>query len=211
MRHIRRLAVLAAVLALLVALTSCAGPTPTTMLGHPRVLVEMADGNTMTFELYPEFAPATVANFLDLVDRKFYDGLTFHRVIEGSLIQGGDPKGDGTGGSEKSVKGEFPANGFKQNTLSHTFGTISMARSTNKNSATCQFFIMAGKYGASQLDGQYAAFGRLTDGSSTLLAIAAKPVVLNPGSGETSKPVDAIVIARITRLPDAEGTPTAAP
>jgi peptidyl-prolyl cis-trans isomerase B (cyclophilin B) len=211
MSHVRRFAVLAAVLSLLVALAACAGTTPTPIPGHPRVLIEMSDGNTMTFELYPEFAPATVANFLDLVDRKFYDGLTFHRVIAGSLIQGGDPNGDGTGGSGKTVHGEFPANGFKQNTLSHTFGTISMARSKGSNSATCQFFVMAGKYGASQLDGQYAAFGRLTDGSSTLLALAAKPVELNAGSGETSKPVDPIVIAHITRLPDVEGTPTVAP
>jgi peptidylprolyl isomerase/peptidyl-prolyl cis-trans isomerase B (cyclophilin B) len=211
MRHVRRLAVLAAVLALVVALTSCAGSTPTPIPGHPRVLIEMADGKTMTFELYPEFAPATVANFLDLVDRKFYDGLTFHRIIKDSLIQGGDPNGDGTGGSGKTIKGEFSANGFKQNTLSHTFGTISMARTKNFNSATCQFFIMAGKYGSSSLDGQYAAFGRLVDGSSDLLALAARPVELNTASGETSQPVEPVVIAHITRLPDAEGTTTPAP
>ncbi len=210
MRHVRRLAVLAAVLALLVALTSCAASTPTPIPGHPRVLIEMADGKTMTFELYPEYAPETVANFLALVDAKFYDGLTFHRVIKGSLIQGGDPKGDGTGNSDKTIKGEFTANGFKQNTLSHTFGTISMARSKSNNSASCQFFIMAGD-GSTSLDGQYAAFGRLTDGSSDLLAIAAKPVELNATTGETSQPVDAIVIAHITRIADAEGTPTPAP
>ncbi len=209
MRHVRRLAVLAAVFALTVALAACAGTAPTPIPGHPRVLIEMADGKTMTFELYPEYAPATVANFLDLVDRKFYDGLTFHRILKASLIQGGDPKGDGTGGSGTTIRGEFSANGFKQNTLSHTFGTISMARGSGYNSASSQFFIMTAD-GSKSLDGKYAAFGRLIEGTSDLLAIAAKPVELNDATGETSKPVDMVTIAHVTRLADAEGTPTPA-
>ena len=131
-----------------------------------KVLVTMENGNTFTIETAPKYAPETVKNFLTLVESGFYNGLTFHRVIDGFMAQGGDPKGDGTGGSEKTIKGEFSANGFKNNTLSHTRGVISMARSNNPDSASSQFFICYDD--ASFLDGQYAAFGKVVDGMETV-------------------------------------------
>lgn len=165
---------------------------------NPRVQIEMEDGSKMVFELYPEFAPETVQNFVDLSKAGFYDGLTFHRIIEGFMIQGGDPSGDGTGGSEKNIKGEFAENGFPQNTLKHTKGTISMARSGDPNSARSQFFIMDGD--GSFLDGKYAAFGRLIEGEATLEKIADTPVELNPYSGEVSSPTEDVVIKSVTVL-----------
>lgn len=131
-----------------------------------KVLVTMENGNTFTIETAPKYAPETVKNFLTLVESGFYNGLTFHRVIDNFMAQGGDPKGDGTGGSEKTIKGEFSANGFKNNTLSHTRGVISMARSNNPDSASSQFFICYDD--ASFLDGQYAAFGKVVDGMETV-------------------------------------------
>lgn len=111
--------------------------------------------------LYPDYAPITVANFQKLVKEGFYNGLTFHRVIEGFMAQGGDPNGDGTGGSEESIKGEFSANGVTTNTLSHQRGVVSMARSMDYNSASSQFFICYGD--CSTLDGNYAAFGKIDE------------------------------------------------
>jgi peptidylprolyl isomerase/peptidyl-prolyl cis-trans isomerase B (cyclophilin B) len=122
----------------------------------------MQDGSKMVFELYPEYAPATVENFISLAQSGFYNGLKFHRIMKGFMIQGGDPEGNGTGGSGKTIKGEFSANGFAQNTLKHTKGVISMARSSSYNSASSQFFIMHGEN--AYLDGKYAAFGKLIDG-----------------------------------------------
>ena len=122
------------------------------------VIIEMENGGKIKLELYPEIAPITVANFEALVKEGFYDGLTFHRVIPGFMIQGGDPLGNGMGGSENKIKGEFSANGVK-NDLKHTRGVISMARSMNPNSASSQFFIMHAD--APHLDGSYAAFGKV--------------------------------------------------
>ncbi|MBQ3425377.1 MAG: peptidylprolyl isomerase [Clostridia bacterium] len=127
----------------------------------PIATIEMANGDVMTLELYPETAPNTVANFVELANAGFYDGLIFHRVIPGFMIQGGDPQGMGYGGPGYAIKGEFAANGF-QNDLSHTRGVISMARSQAPDSAGSQFFIMHADYPA--LDGQYAAFGRVIEG-----------------------------------------------
>lgn len=121
-------------------------------------------------ELYPEIAPVTVRNFVYLVKSGFYNGLTFHRVIDGFMIQGGDPDGNGTGGSEYSIYGEFSANGFEGNTLNHEVGVISMARSNDNNSASSQFFICDAD--ASHLDGQYAGFGKVTKGIDVVHAIA---------------------------------------
>ena len=115
----------------------------------------------MTGELYPEIAPISCENFEKLANSNFYDGLIFHRVIPGFMIQGGDPKGNGTGGSGKNIKGEFSSNGI-QNTLSHVRGVLSMARANDPNSASSQFFIM--HEDALYLDGQYAAFGAVTEG-----------------------------------------------
>ena len=129
----------------------------------PNVTITMETGEEIHLELYPAVAPHTVANFVSLAEDGFYDGLIFHRVIPGFMIQGGDPKGNGTGGPGHTIKGEFNANGVK-NDLKHTRGVLSMARSAMPDSAGSQFFIMHSDY--SSLDGQYAAFGRVTDEAS---------------------------------------------
>ena len=143
------------------------------MRKNPIVTIEMEDGGVIKAELYPEIAPNTVANFVNLVESGFYDGLIFHRVIPGFMIQGGDPQGTGMGGPGYTIKGEFARNGFKQNTLKHTRGVLSMARSMMPNSAGSQFFIMHAN--APHLDGDYAAFGRVTEGMDVVDAIAATP------------------------------------
>jgi peptidyl-prolyl cis-trans isomerase B (cyclophilin B) len=134
------------------------------------IQIEMENGDLIKLALYSEIAPKTVANFEKLVSEGFYDGLCFHRVISGFMIQGGDPLGNGTGGSKENIAGEFKSNGHN-NTLSHTRGVISMARSQALNSASSQFFIMHadGKF----LDGQYAAFGMVTEGMDIVDKIAA--------------------------------------
>lgn len=129
----------------------------------------MENGSTMKAELYPEIAPKTVENFVELIQKKFYDGLIFHRVIAGFMIQGGDPEGTGMGGPGYTITGEFSGNGFK-NDLKHSRGVLSMARAMDPNSAGSQFFIM--HQDAPHLDGQYAAFGKLTEGFETLDQIA---------------------------------------
>ena len=136
------------------------------------VRIEMENGGIIELELYPEIAPITVANFEKLVTAGFYDGLIFHRVIPGFMIQGGDPMGNGMGGSDENIKGEFLMNGIK-NDLSHTRGVISMARSSNPNSASSQFFIMHAD--GTFLDGQYAAFGKVTKGIEVVDEIAETP------------------------------------
>jgi len=125
------------------------------------VKFEMENGDVMKGELYPEIAPETVKNFVDLVKKGFYDGLTFHRVIPGFMIQGGCPQGTGTGGPGHTIKGEFAKNGFENN-LKHDRGVLSMARSMSLDSGGSQFFIMAAT--SSHLDGQYASFGKITEG-----------------------------------------------
>ncbi len=136
------------------------------------VKIEMEDGGIMRGELYPEVAPKTVENFIKLVEDGFYDGLIFHRVIPGFMIQGGCPKGDGTGGPGWTIEGEFTLNGFK-NGLKHERGVLSMARTMIPNSAGSQFFIMVRD--ASHLDGQYAAFGKITEGMDVADQIVAAP------------------------------------
>ena len=137
---------------------------------NPVAIIEMENGGVITVELYPDVAPNTAANFIELANAGFYDGVIFHRVIAGFMIQGGDPTGTGMGGPGYSIKGEFEANGFK-NDLSHTRGVISMARAQNPDSAGSQFFIMHAD--APYLDGQYAAFGAVTEGMDVVDAIAA--------------------------------------
>ena len=136
----------------------------------PIVTITMKDGGVIKAELYPDKAPNTVNNFISLVKHKFYDGLTFHRVIEGFMIQGGDPAGNGTGGPGYSIAGEFRMNGFAQNDIKHLRGVLSMARSMMPDSAGSQFFIM--HENASHLDGQYAAFGKVTEGMDVVDRIA---------------------------------------
>lgn len=153
------------------------------------IIIEMENGKQMKLELYPEKAPLTVENFEKLVSEGFYDGLTFHRVISGFMIQGGDPKGDGTGGPEHNIKGEFAANGFPQNDIRHTRGVISMARAMSPDSAGSQFFIMHAD--APHLDGSYAAFGKVIEGLEVIDEIAGSNVDWN------DKPLTPVVIKKI--------------
>ena len=140
------------------------------MAQNPIITITMEDGGVMKAELYPEYAPNTVSNFLSLAASGFYNGLIFHRVIPGFMIQGGDPEGSGMGGPGYSIKGEFRRNGFKANTLKHTAGVLSMARAMNPNSAGSQFFIM--HKNAPHLDGDYAAFGKVIEGMDVVDRIA---------------------------------------
>ena len=137
---------------------------------NPIVTIEMENGGIIKAELYPETAPNSVNNFISLVNKGFYDGIIFHRVIAGFMIQGGDPRGIGIGGPGYSIRGEFESNGFK-NDLKHSRGILSMARAMDPNSAGSQFFIM--HEDAPHLDGQYAAFGKVIEGMDVVDAIAA--------------------------------------
>lgn len=187
---------------------------------HPIATIEIRDRGTITVELYPEYAPNTVSNFIALAKSGFYNGLTFHRTIPDFMIQGGDPNGDGTGGAKLSnigessedaysIKGEFILNGYTKNTLKHERGVISMARSdyssipslTKKgyNSASSQFFIMTETNNS--LDGQYAAFGKVTDGMTIVEDISNLEVETretNDTEKKADKPLDPPVIEKIT-------------
>ncbi len=159
------------------------------------VQIDVANYGTITAELYGETAPITVENFLKLVNEGFYDGLTFHRIISGFMIQGGDPNGNGTGGSDQNIKGEFAANGV-ENPISHTRGVLSMARSNDPDSASSQFFIMHAD--ADYLDGQYAAFGKVLSGIEVVDAICeSTPVTDNNG---TVEPANQPVITSIKQI-----------
>ena len=158
---------------------------------NPQVQIDMGALGLITLELFPNVAPITVKNFLDLVESSFYDGLIFHRVIKGFMIQGGDPQGTGMGGSKTTIKGEFKQNGI-DNPLEHTRGVISMARAFNPNSASSQFFIM--HKDANYLDGAYAAFGAVTEGLDVVDKIA------NVKTNHSDKPLEAITIKSIKRI-----------
>ena len=162
--------------ALCLALTAC-GQTPADAsasaaepIGKYTAVIDIADYGAITLELDGDSAPLTVANFVKLAKDGFYDGLTFHRIMDGFMMQGGDPNGNGTGGSDETIPGEFSANGC-DNPISHTRGTISMARAQDPNSASSQFFICQAD--STFLDGSYAAFGRVTDGMDVVDAICA--------------------------------------
>lgn len=155
---------------------------------HPVATIAVKDYGVIVVELYQDIAPNTVANFISLAKEGFYNGLTFHRVINGFMIQGGDPDGNGTGGPGYSIKGEFTANGFENN-LSHVPGVISMARATPYDSAGSQFFICTAD--CTGLDGKYASFGKVTSGLDVAYEIAKQ------GSNSNSTPDEPIVIERI--------------
>ena len=138
-------------------------------MANPIITIQMKDGGVMKAELYPEIAPETVQNFVELASKGFYNGLIFHRVIPGFMIQGGDPQGTGMGGPGYTIKGEFTANGFR-NDLKHARGVLSMARAMDPNSAGSQFFIM--HEDSPHLDGQYAAFGKVIEGIEVVDKIA---------------------------------------
>lgn len=152
----------------LAALAEVEGTEAEREAGLPVFVITMADGQTMRGELYPEAAPQSVGNFIDLANSGYYDGVTFHRVVPGFVIQGGDPTGTGSGYSGWRIMGEFASNGV-QNDIKHEVGVLSMARAQDYNSGSSQFFIVTGE--ASFLDGEYAAFGRVTEGMETALAI----------------------------------------
>ncbi len=159
-----------------------------------KVKFTMQNGGSFIIELYPEYAPETCENFLTLVSEGFYDGLTFHRVIDDFMAQGGDPEGTGLGGSGKEIKGEFARNGFKQNTLSHTRGVVSMARSpVSYDSASSQFFICY--VDSTYLDGDYAAFGKVIEGMEVVDAFLDIERELD-SSGYYSVPKTPIVIEK---------------
>ncbi|WP_334309106.1 peptidylprolyl isomerase [Zhenhengia yiwuensis] len=161
--------------------------------------MSIKDYGTVTLELYPEKAPNTVNNFVTLANSGFYDGLTFHRIIEGFMIQGGDPEGIGTGGPGYSIPGEFASNGYTENDLKHTKGVISMARSQSPDSAGSQFFIMSAD--SPHLDDQYAAFGEVTSGIEIIEAI--EKVATN----SMDKPLENVVIESITVDTNGETVP----
>lgn len=174
----------------------------------PVAVIKVRDFGTIEAELYPDKAPNTVNNFIELANSGFYDGLTFHRIVQGFMNQGGDPDGNGTGGPGYSIKGEFAANGYKQNDLKHTTGVLSMARTNKPDSAGSQFFIMAAD--SPNLDGQYAAFGKVINGLEVVEAINNTQVEINKNTGEKSTPVIPVVIEEIrvdtkgVEYPDAE-------
>jgi len=159
------------------------------MSSNPIVTIEMEDGGVMKAELYPEIAPNTVRNFISLASKGFYDGLIFHRVIPGFMIQGGDPQGTGMGGPGYSIKGEFRANGFPNN-LKHERGVMSMARTMFPDSAGSQFFIMVED--SPHLDGQYAAFGRVIEG----MEVADK--VVSAKTDRNDRPIEAQRMKKVT-------------
>ncbi len=176
----------------LLFLTGCSSDEETlTGKHHAEIIVQ--DYGTIKVELDADQAPITVQNFIDLANSGFYDGLTFHRIIEGFMIQGGDPNGDGTGGSGHTIRGEFTQNGIN-NTLSHTRGAISMARSSAMNSASSQFFIV--HEDSTYLDGSYAVFGYVTEGMDVVDAIATS--VTAEDSNDTVAKENQPVIEKIT-------------
>lgn len=180
---------------LLFSLAGCSGGSTE----HSYVKVTMETGDSFIIELMPEYAPKTVENFLSLVESGFYDGLTFHRIFPGFMAQAGDPKGDGTGGSDKEIKGEFSANGYTKNTLSHDRGVVSMARSNDYDSASSQFFIcyeMTAQQ-KSALDGNYAAFGKVIEGMETVDALAEVERVYSVSDGDFTTPVDPPVMEKV--------------
>ena len=161
-----------------------------------KVKFEIENGGTFVMELYPKYAPKTVANFCDLVNEGFYNGLTFHRVIPGFIVQSGDPTGLGTGGSDEKIEGEFKSNEYEKNTLKHEKGTVSMARTEDPDSATSQFFICLEE--DSSLDGQYAAFGKVVYGMDTVDEIG------EATTDEKDKPLVDIVIKKATIISNEE-------
>ena len=180
----KHITALAAALLLCLSLAACGSPAQSggsasggsgaasaaEPIGKYTAVIDIRDYGTVTLELDGDSAPITVANFVKLAKDGFYDGLTFHRIMDGFMMQGGDPKGNGTGGSEENITGEFAGNGI-ENPISHTRGTISMARAQDPNSASSQFFICQAD--STFLDGSYAAFGRVTDGMDVVDAICA--------------------------------------
>lgn len=210
MKKIKKIVISVLALVMTLAMVGCgssnvetgdnnSGDSSTTQVERPENLpiatIKVKDFGTIEAELYPDKAPNTVNNFIELANSGFYDGLNFHRVVKGFMNQGGDPKGDGTGGPGYSIKGEFSGNGYEANDLKHTSGVLSMARAQNPDSAGSQFFIMAGD--SPSLDGQYAAFGKVINGLDVVEAINNSEVEKNKSTGEKSTPVTPIIIEEV--------------
>ena len=159
---------------------------------NPVVTITMADGRVMKAELYPDKAPNTVNNFISLASKGFYNGLTFHRVIPGFMIQGGCPEGTGMGGPGYEIDGEFSANGFRQNDLVHETGVLSMARTMAPNSAGSQFFILGAP--APHLDGQYAAFGKVLEGAEVAIDISRVPRDMRTDQPKTPVVIESVQV-----------------
>lgn len=188
--------ILAAALAVCVFAACSKDDNTSGSAGKHHVEIEVQDYGTIAVELDGDAAPITVQNFMDLANDGFYDGLTFHRIIAGFMMQGGDPNGNGTGGSENTIKGEFSSNGV-ENTLSHTRGAISMARSQNPDSASSQFFICHAD--SNFLDGQYACFGYVTDGMDVVDAVCE---TAQPTDGNGTIPADQQPVITAIRVID---------
>ena len=196
----------AALAAAMLMMTGCGSSGSSDSKKNETTTAAGQSGNTIIITLYPDKAPITCANFEKLVKSGFYDGLTFHRVIDGFMAQGGDPEGTGMGGSKETIKGEFAANGV-ENPTSHQRGVISMARAQDPDSASSQFFICyTGNY-TSSLDGFYAAFGNVTEGMEVVDDFTKVP--RKQGSdGEMSSPVDPIIMEKVEMIdPDENGAP----
>lgn len=162
---------------------------------NPIVTMTFQDYGTIKIELYPEKAPNTVANFVTLIQKGFYDGLTIHRIVPGFVIQGGDPSGDGTGGPGYTIRGEFKNNGFPDNDITHDRGVISMARSSDPNSAGSQFFIVLDDSAKMSLDNLYAGFGKVIEGMDIVDNIVKNAKIKDPNSGSLKKN---ITISKVT-------------
>ena len=165
------------ILCMILCIAGCTKTPEPQLTEKVNVKVEMEDGSYFVIEVCPEYAPVTATNFVDLVNSGFYNGLNFHRIVPGFVIQGGCPDGNGMGGSGKNIQGEFLSNGFEGNTLSHTKGVVSMARADDPNSASSQFFICLND--ATHLDGDYAAFGKVIEGMETVEAISKERTDMN--------------------------------
>lgn len=164
---------------------------------NPIVTMDIKNYGTIKIELYPKYAPNTVANFVNLIENKFYDGLTFHRLVKGFVLQGGDPNGNGTGGPGYTIKGEFKDNNFSKNTLKHTSGVISMARNIDNDSAGSQFFIVldTNENVSTSLDNKYAGFGKVIEGLDIIKKIEDEAEIEN---NQTGKLKENITITKVT-------------
>ena len=183
------------ILCSLFLLSGCSKDNEQEITDNPIVTMEIANYGTIKIELYPEYAPNTVANFVNLIEKGFYDGLTFHRLVPGFVLQGGDPEGNGTGGPGYTIDGEFKANGYSKNTLSHDKGVISMARSADYDSAGSQFFIVLDDSAKYSLDNLYAGFGKVIEGMDIIEKIEESEEIENNITGALA---ENITITKVT-------------
>lgn len=183
------------ILCSLFLLSGCSKDNEQEITDNPIVTMEIANYGTIKIELYPEYAPNTVANFVNLIEKGFYDGLTFHRLVPGFVLQGGDPDGNGTGGPGYTIDGEFKANGYSKNTLSHDKGVISMARSADYDSAGSQFFIVLDDSAKASLDNLYAGFGKVIEGMDIIEEIEESEEIENNITGALA---ENITITKVT-------------